>query len=657
MLARILILVALLIPGIAHTQPRDAVGHPLLDASLPVGSVVVRILAGEPSKPVANIAVKLAIDGGKTTQVTTDGSGRAQFVGIAAKSRATISVVSTAPDQARSTFVIPDAGGMRLILSTVPWKAPALSGARQISGIVRPDPDLAVGTLVIKLLYDNLRDPKPPAGVAVTLVGYAADGKVAVVSRPSDPTGTATFTGLVPETTAYFAFAILPRAGTVDRLASEAIVLDGSVGARVVLSSHTRASKEPPIELESAAVPKGKVRVEAQGIPDPAASIEIFDAATGKLLAKDTPKAPATHVELDVKARPGQVLYAVTTARNESYRSRPAPVINERGAALSVYAMPRLLQKFDLRAMPEDDLLAVQVRFQLENNSWLPAVPKNGIEVPLPIGFKGLVFRDGDELYAKPTAKGFVVAGPLPPGGRLLILGFSLPIKNTRAEVSMDLPAGTVGSSVRVQADPGVSLVDLPAGTMALRRDEHFLVENISIPIGKSIRFTVIAPKPDPKVVALKKLCRDLAPERKAPLVGKPMIDFTAPQLDGKTFTLSSLKGKLLLVTFNAGFNSLKTDQKTLPAFAKAVGAELVTVLSDADPVEIEKAFGKLSGRVVLDKPANADDALGPITGSWGITAVPETYVVDARGTIRMHIINQRDWSTPSIAACLKASL
>lgn len=655
---RILILLALLV-GSAAAQPLSAVGQPLPDGNLAVGSVVVRVVVGDPSKPATEVPVSLSITGGKTVVVKTDASGRAQFTGIAAKSRVTVSLKSAAPDLARSTFIVPEVGGIRLFLSTEKWKS---SGGlptvrpRELSGHARPDPEVAAGTLQIRVVYDDLRDPKPPAGLAVTLVGYTADGKTTIATRKTDAKGEVSLTGLdTSERTAYFAFAIVPRNGTVDRIGSEVFVPGASTGVRLVLSSHTRDSKEPPIELEATAVSKGKVSVDVTGIPDPAAEIELFDAATNKLLAHATPVGPDTHVVFDVKTTAGQVLYAQTTARGESYRSRPVLAIAERGAKLAIAAVPRLLQKFDLIAIVDGNLLALQMKVQLDNNAWRPT-EKGGIEVPLPVGFKDLVFRDGDDELVKPSAKGFATIGPLPPGGLSVILGVSLPITNPKVVVSMDLPVGTIGSRLRVQADPGVSLVDLPAGTSATRVGDQLVVDNITIGSNKSIRFAVIAPKPDPKLIALKKTCADLSPNPRSALLGKPLVDFTAP-LDGKPFKLSSLKGKLLLVTFNASFNSLRNDQKTLPAFAKAIGAELVTVLSDSDPAEIEKAFGKLPGRVVLDKPANADAALGPITGSWGITAVPETYVVDRAGTIRMHVINQRDWSTPSIAACLKASL
>ncbi len=34
---------------------------------------------------------------------------------------------------------------------------------------------------------------------------------------------------------------------------------------------------------------------------------------------------------------------------------------------------------------------------------------------------------------------------------------------------------------------------------------------------------------------------------------------------------------------------------------------------------------------------------------------VPETYVIDRAGTIRLHVVNERDWSTRDAAACRHA--
>lgn len=647
MTARIALLVCFLL-GRVSAQPLSAVGQPLPDPRLTAGTVSVRVVAGEISKPAADVPVTLTV-GGKPKIVKTDASGRAQFDGIAAKARITVSLPSTAPELARSTFLMPDAGGVRLFLSTAKWKlAGAPPSPRELGGKPRPDPDVAAGSLAVRVTYDDLDDPKPPSGLVVTLVGYAHDGKVSTVAKATDGKGVALFTGLdVSERTAYFAFAQLPRNGIVDRLRSDPITLDRSAGQRVVLSSFGRTAKDPAIDPETMVVPKGKARVAVSGATS---IIELLDAATGKVLATG----PANATELALAAKPGQLVYAQTTKGTETYRSRPLPVVADRGAGFSIAIVPRLPQRFDLIAIVDDNFLAFQMRMHLENFSWRPT--PGGHDVVLPTGFQGLVFRDEDEPYAKATPKGFRVDAPLPPGGRSVILGFSLPIVNQRAKVALELPQGTLDSSLRLKADPGVAFAELPAGLSATPVNKFLSVGPITQAPGTTIQFAVTAPKPDPKQIAIRKACKDLAPNLESPLLGKPLVDFTAPRLDGKPFTLSSLKGKLIFVTFNASWTNLRDDQKTLPALAKQLGAELVTVLSDRDPAEVTKAIGPLPAATVLDEPVG-ESALGPITGRWNIVAVPETYVIDRKGAIKFHVVNQRDWSLPSTRGCLETGI
>lgn len=651
---RIALLICLLV-GRVSAQPLAAVGHPLPDSRLTAGTLVIRVVAGEITKPAIDVPVTVTVDG-KSTIVKTDANGRAKVDGIAAGARVGVSLPSTAPELARSTFLMAETGGIRLFLSSAAWKATgaplAMPSLRELSGRPRPDPQLPADALEVKLSYDDLADPTPPSGVTVMLVGFTSDDKVTVVAKPSDAKGAARFAGLdTTERTAYFAYALLPRNGVMDRLTSETIMVAGS-GYRVVLSSHKRASKEPAIDPVPTAVGKGKLRVELAGVPAPGAAIEIVDAVTGKVIARGAAKGATT--ELDVAAKAGQLVYAQTTRGGETYRSRPQQVVSDRGGVLQVMVGPRTVESFALIATVEDDLLEVRMKINLSNTTWHPI--RVGLEVPLATGFKELEFRDDDTPYVKATAKGFRLDAPLPPGGRSIILGFTLPIVDQRVRVAIDLPRGAVDSLIRVKADPGIAVVDLPATLSAKRLDRYVEVEGISIPPARSLEFAITTPKPDLKQRAIKKACKDLRPNLESPLLGKPLVDFTAPQLDGKPFTLSSLKGKLVFVTFNASFTHLRDDQKTLPPLVKQLGAELVTVLSDADPAEITKSFGSLPGRVVLDKPVG-DANLGPITGRWNIMAVPETYVVDRKGVIKFHLVNQRDWSLPSTLACLKTGI
>ncbi len=56
----------------------------------------------------------------------------------------------------------------------------------------------------------------------------------------------------------------------------------------------------------------------------------------------------------------------------------------------------------------------------------------------------------------------------------------------------------------------------------------------------------------------------------------------------------------------------------------------------------------------VLIDPPNDDGNLGAIAKSYGITAVPESFVVDREGKIRHYFINKRNWAGDVAATCMQ---
>src|SRR5207302_7079207 len=106
-------------------------------------------------------------------------------------------------------------------------------------GEPRPDQADPPGTITVRVTYDDFKDT--PEGVEVALVGYAADDTVTYHVLKTDGAGRVRFTSLDRSGgTAYYAMALLPRNGAVDRLASTFIVLDSQTGASVLLSSEKR---------------------------------------------------------------------------------------------------------------------------------------------------------------------------------------------------------------------------------------------------------------------------------------------------------------------------------------------------------------------------------------------------------------------------------
>jgi len=501
----------------------------------------------------------------------------------------------------------------------------AMPEARQMSGQPRQDREEPPGSYTVRLTYNNLamvdgkpKDGKPPVGETVTLVGYAADDSVSVVTGKVDEEGHATFPNLDPSgSTVYFALATLPRGPGVDRVMAMPIQLDGQVGVRSILSGDKRDATTPNIDelasQQAIATPAGQVRVTLEGVPADAGPIRLVN-ATGAVVAQ-MPAAPmppdpkdvqsgvkyaargdlaAGTLEVQIHGGPDQVndaianieihvipadatdvaggvkattaadgwvsipgvptaglqkavytingrslvsepfdvsksggaldvgvrwassgrpqalfdvpfnkdlvLYAETTVSTGklagNYRSLPFQVIPQTGTHVGVVIYPRIMMKFSLRASIEDQLLAVQGRWTIDNNSWSPyRGGPDGMMIPLPHGFKGGVVADMNQAdVAVVPTEGLRVIRPIPPGQKSFIAGFSLAVDDGDVAWSLDLPMGTFGSDIQIKQSPGMD-VQLGAGKGDVREgkdgNKYFVVENIRIHEKQSMALTI----------------------------------------------------------------------------------------------------------------------------------------------------------------------
>ncbi len=207
------------------------------------------------------------------------------------------------------------------------------------------------------------------------------------------------------------------------------------------------------------------------------------------------------HVLFDVPYQPNQVLYAeaaVTGKLEGNYRSLPFLTAETTGIHVAVIVYPRVMVKFQMRAMIEDQLLAVSGKWTVDNNSWIPyRASEDGMLIPAPKNFKGGVIADMNQSdVAVVPGEGFRILRPLPPGSaRPFVAGFSLPVDSGTAEWSLDLPLGTVGSEISIRQTPSMK-VQLPEGVEghpAEMQDGsvYFRIENIKIPRGRSMAMTI----------------------------------------------------------------------------------------------------------------------------------------------------------------------
>jgi hypothetical protein len=173
-------------------------------------------------------------------------------------------------------------------------------------------------------------------------------------------------------------------------------------------------------------------------------------------------------VVFDYVPRANQVVYAETTMRGIGYRSVPFQGVAGHGTSVEVAVLPRVMFKFQMGAVVEDEFLGVRGEFEVDNYSWSPySGGPDGLVIPLPKGFKGAVLDKQDQQdVAIDTAEGFRIVRPLGPGRRTFRCGFSLPVVDGTVKWAMDLPLGAWESSLNIIEFPGMT-VQLPSGVQS----------------------------------------------------------------------------------------------------------------------------------------------------------------------------------------------
>jgi peroxiredoxin len=571
-------------------------------------------------------------------------------------------------------FTVPDKGGVRVMLSRVdlgpaPPRPPLAAPTRPFSGTVTIDRLAARDTIRVRVAHDG--DHKAPDPVEVTLVGYAGDERVTIQRARTDASGEATFKGLdATGAIAYYPLAWMPRGKTGDRLDGAPIVLDGTSGSRAMLVGAARGATTPgiddphdrapgPASKKTTAVPAGKVRIQVDGVVAPVMPVELYDAATRKKIATGDANDTTKDVVFDVSPKPGQVLYA-EAAGSHGLRGRSLPfaLAPDRGVSTRVLLYPRYVLTPQFAATADDQLLAVQGKFSVNNNAWLPYTKK--VVVPLPRGARDVTLDEESRPFARVTTAGLELLRPLAPGERMIRASFELAATRGAFEWKLDLPDGALQGmfmvakepDLAVQVPPGVSVTDHTGKS----GKAYFVIPDITIKAGMAMEMKIKAPSPHPDA-ALLRACRKLDPDRTSPLLGKPAPDFALPAAAGGTVKLSALRGKPVLLNFMASWYSATYEPPTLVELTKSVpGLTVVLVASDSDPALLTRKVGSLGLTVALDKSPRADDNIGTVTrNSFGISLLPETFVVDKKGIVRLYFVNSREWNEPDAAACMKA--
>ena len=129
--------------------------------------------------------------------------------------------------------------------------------------------------------------------------------------------------------------------------------------------------------------------------------------------------------------------------------------------------------------------------------------------------------------------------------------------------------------------------------------------------------------------------------------VGLPAPDFTFPDLNGQQVSLSEHRGKVVLVNIWATWcppcrQEMPSMQKLYERF-NGENFEILAVSIDATGREAVAPFVRtmnLTFPIMLDPK----EVIRPL---YGITGVPESFIIDKEGIVVEKIIGPIDWGTP----------
>lgn len=153
--------------------------------------------------------------------------------------------------------------------------------------------------------------------------------------------------------------------------------------------------------------------------------------------------------------------------------------------------------------------------------------------------------------------------------------------------------------------------------------------------------------------------CQVLKPAPWNPIFGKLPVrapDFQLPNHDGQMVSLSSLRGRVVLLNFWATWcNTCVVEMPSLEKLAKRMQGKPFTMLGvsvDENWELVRNFFPEGSAMtVLLDK----DKSQPP---RFGTEKFPETFIIDADGMIRYYIISDREiWHSNEVQQCIEALL
>ena len=128
--------------------------------------------------------------------------------------------------------------------------------------------------------------------------------------------------------------------------------------------------------------------------------------------------------------------------------------------------------------------------------------------------------------------------------------------------------------------------------------------------------------------------------------VGKPAPKFDTIDLKGDVWSLSKLKGKVVFVNFWATWcppcrEEMPSMQRLYTMLPKDK-FEMIALYNKDNPELVKNFIAKLGITLPI-----LDDQQNIIGQRYGLTGLPETFIVDKQGVIREKYIGPAQWDSP----------
>jgi peroxiredoxin len=138
---------------------------------------------------------------------------------------------------------------------------------------------------------------------------------------------------------------------------------------------------------------------------------------------------------------------------------------------------------------------------------------------------------------------------------------------------------------------------------------------------------------------------------------GQQAPDFTLADLSGIKTRLSDLKGEVVLVNFWATWcPPCREEIPSMVALNRLMAGKPFRMLAISMDQGGEDAVNDFFRRSGLTLPVFLDRD-GNVGKLYGVTGVPETFVIDRKGVIIKKIIGPLDWNAPEVVKFLNDAM